>query len=132
MHGLAVDKLGEKSLTYFEYSDLSSIVRKYQSFLNENEISTNRAVILVRQQNLKNELETNSKESKHPILDALQLWIQNTPASRLISLELAAKEIHKWFGGAKSRKNYYCPEANSVYRWRIFIKDFFGMLNSLS
>lgn len=125
VRGLAIDKLGDKSVCYIEYSDLTSIGQQYLDFLREVDISFDKSAILVRQQTLKQNLETNCKESKHPILDALQLWIDNTPKSRLLALELASKHMQKWFGGAKSKKNYYCPSAiDSVFRWRIFIKDF--------
>ncbi len=125
IRGLADDKLGDRSVSYLEYSDLSSISHQYLDFLKEVDISFDRSVILVRQQTLKHDLETNSKESKHPILDALQLWNDNTPKSRLLALELASKQMQRWFGGANTKKNYYCPNTiDSVYRWRIFIKDF--------
>jgi DNA helicase-2/ATP-dependent DNA helicase PcrA len=125
IRGLAADKLGDRSVCYLEYSDVSSINQLYLDFLEENDIPFNRSAILVRQQTLKQCLETNSIENKHPILDALQLWIENTPKSRLLALELASNPMQRWFGGAKTKKNYYCPSAiDSVYRWRIFIKDF--------
>ncbi|WP_179014547.1 3'-5' exonuclease [Paenibacillus sp. 79R4] len=108
-----------------EYSDLSSIGQQYLNFLEEINIPFDRSAILVRQQSLKRDLEINSQESKHPILDALQLWNNNTPKSRLLALELASKHLQKWFGGARTKKNYHCPSSIvSVYRWRIFIKDF--------
>ncbi|MFB5678097.1 UvrD-helicase domain-containing protein [Paenibacillus terreus] len=125
IRGRADDKLGDRSVCYLEYSDLSTVSQQYLDFLKEVNISFDRSAILVRQQSLKQELETNSQESKHPILDALQLWIYNTPKSRLLALELASKHMQRWFGGAKTKKNYHCPSAiDSVYRWRIFIKDF--------
>lgn len=125
IRGRAVDKLGDRSVCYLEYSDLSSIGQQYLNFLEEINIPFDRSTILVRQQSLKRDLEINSQESKHPILDALQLWNNNTPKSRLLALELASKHLQKWFGGARTKTNYHCPSAiDSVYRWRIFIKDF--------
>src|SRR5690606_10417652 len=46
---------------------------------------------------------------------------------------LASKHMQRWFGGAKTRNNYYCPNAiDSVYRWRIFIKDFLEGCSAVS
>ncbi|CAM4044403.1 ATP-dependent helicase [Cohnella lubricantis] len=133
IRGLAADKMGDKSVCYLEYHDLTSLNQKYLDFLERNDIPFNRSAILVRQQTLKEEFETNSKESIHPILDALQLWIENTPKSRKLALELASKHMQRWFGGAKTRNNYYCPNAiDSVYRWRIFIKDFLEGCSAVS
>ncbi|MGF7048250.1 DNA helicase-2/ATP-dependent DNA helicase PcrA [Paenibacillus sp. DS2015] len=125
IRGLAADKFGVNSVCYMEYQDLIVLKQQYANFLEKLDIPFRRSAILVRQQTLKQDFETNIKESKHSILDALQLWAENTPKSRMLALELASSHIHKWFGGAKTRSNYYCPNAiDSVYRWRIFIKDF--------
>ncbi|MET3846979.1 ATP-dependent helicase [Paenibacillus sp. OAE614] len=125
IRGLAVDKFGDKSVCYLEYQDLAVLKQQYANLLEKLDIPFGRSAILVRQQALKQDFETNTNQSKHPILDALQLWTENTPNSRMLALELASSHIHKWFGGAKTRSNYYCPIAiDSVYRWRIFIKDF--------
>lgn len=125
IRGLAADKLGDKSVCYLEYHDLKLLNQQYIDFLNEVGISYDKSAILVRPQSLKQDLETSSKESKHLILDAIQMWLENTPKSRMIALERAGKQMHRWFGGAKGKSNYYCPVAiDSVFKWRIFIKDF--------
>lgn len=133
IRGLEIDKYGEKSVCYLEYRDLASLKQKYIEFLKEVEIPFNNSAILVRQQNMKLDLETNFRESKHLILDSLQLWIENTPKSRMLALELASRHMHRWFGGATTRKNYNCPSSiDSVYRWRIFIKDFLDGCSAVS
>ncbi|MDQ0049247.1 DNA helicase-2/ATP-dependent DNA helicase PcrA [Paenibacillus polymyxa] len=133
IRGLEVDRYGEKSVCYLEYNDLASLSQKYIEFLKEVEIPFNNSAILVRQKNLKLDLETKFRESKHLILDALQLWIENTPKSRILALELASRHMHRWFGGAKTKKNYNCPSSiDSVYRWRIFIKDFLDVCSAVS
>lgn len=133
IRGLEIDKYGEKSVCYLEYRDLAALNQKYIEFLKKFEIPLNNSTILVRQQNLKLDLETNYRESKHLILDALQLWIENTPKSRMLALELASRHMHRWFGGAKTKKNYNCPSSiDSVYRWRIFIKDFLDGCSAVS
>lgn len=133
IRGLEIDKYGEKSVCYLEYQDLASLKQKYIEFLMEVEIPFNNSAILVRQQNMKLDLEANYKESKHLIIDALQLWIENTPKSRILALELASRHLHRWFGGAKTRRNYNCPSSiNSAYRWRIFIKDFLDGCSAVS
>jgi DNA helicase II / ATP-dependent DNA helicase PcrA len=133
IRGLEIDKYGEKSVCYLEYRDLASLKQKYIEFLKEVEIPFNNSAILVRQQNMKLDLETNFRESKHLILDSLQLWIENTPKSRMLALELASRHMHRWFGGATTRKNYNCPSSiDSAYRWRIFIKDFLDGCSAVS
>lgn len=40
------------------------------------------------------------------------------------ALELAGRQISKWFGGGQTKINYYCPkEITSVYQWRIFLMN---------
>ncbi|MCE3202457.1 UvrD-helicase domain-containing protein [Paenibacillus sonchi] len=125
VRGLGIDKIGERSISYLEYSDISVVTEQYQDFLNGVNISYEKSAILVRQQNLKQELEINQTESKHLLLDALQLWLQNTPTSQMLALELAGKQMQKWFGGSKTKKNYYCPNViESAFQWRIFLKNF--------
>lgn len=123
IRGHEIDKLGERSVCYLEYTDRSLIINQYLEFLKNVDIPFEKSAILVRQLTMKQDLENDSRMSKHPILDSLQLWIQNTPSSRLIALELASKHIQKWFGGARAKHSFYCP-IDSVFRWRIFIKDF--------
>ncbi|MGQ8871158.1 UvrD-helicase domain-containing protein [Paenibacillus sp. TSA_86.1] len=131
IRGLEVEKIGERSVCYIEYNDLSSVIQLYINFLHEVKITCDRSAILVRQQSLKRDLEMDAKESKHLILDAIQLWVENTPKSRLLALELAGKHIQKWFEGAKTKSNYYCPTAiESAYNWRVFIKDFLESCSS--
>lgn len=78
IRGHGVDKVGERSISYLEYSDLSVITEQYLEFLNGVNISHEKSAILVRQQVLKQELEINLIGSKHFIIDALQLWLENT------------------------------------------------------
>lgn len=125
IRGLETNKLGDRSVCYLEYQDVKTLGILYMKFLKQVDISPNRATILVRQQSLKSNMESGSNESKHAIIDALHLWKENSPKARLLALELTGKQLQKYFGGAKTKKHYYCPNSiNSVFRWRIFIKDF--------
>lgn len=39
-----------------------------------------------------------------------------------MALELSGLQISKWFGGGRTKKNYYCPkEITSVFAWRIYL-----------
>lgn len=61
-------------------------------------------------------------DEKESLIVALQLWLEKSPNNMSIALELAGKQIAKWFGGGTSKKNYYCPnEITSVFAWRIFL-----------
>lgn len=123
--GLAENMLEEKSVCYLEYNDVSILRDQYLSFLRQVEISPKKASILARQQTLKDKLDNSNRQSPHLIIDALQLWTLKTPKTRLLALELAGKQLQKWFGGSKTKKDYYCPiSIDSVYKWRIFIKDY--------
>lgn len=125
INGSLENKLGDECVCYFEYQELGLLRKQYSEYLESLNIPYNKAAILVRQQNLKWELEATNSESRHLLLDAIQLWGDNTPTSHLVALELAGKYLQKFFGGARTKKNYYCPNGiDSVYRWRVFIKDF--------
>lgn len=117
---------GENSVCYFEYDELELVQDKYLNYLNKLKISPENSSILVRQTNLKTQLLTNSDQNAtHLLFEAIQLWKSRQPLSRKISLEYAGKQLQKWFGGATSKDNYYCPaDITSVFRWRIFTKDF--------
>ncbi len=128
--GLAEDKLKEESICYLEYDDISLLREKYSSFLKQVNIPIKNTSILVRQQSLKNKLDKNDIKSRHLLIDALQLWTTKIPMYQLMALELAGKQLQKWFGGSKTKKNYYCPiSISSVYRWRIFLKDYLEALS---
>ena len=69
-------------------------------------------------------LTQNDYDEKESLIVALQLWKYKTLNNITISLELAGKQISKWFGGGNSKKNYYCPnEINSVFAWRIYLMN---------
>lgn len=118
--------LNDYSVCYLEYDDIDLLPGNYLVFLNRFNISPKKSSILVRQNALKSDLQTDiSKNSPHLLIDALQLWNSNQPTVRKIALERAGKQLQKWFGGAKTKKHYYCPvDINSAFRWRIFVKDF--------
>lgn len=123
--GCLDNKLGENSVCYLEYQEVGLLRKQYLDYLNHVNIPYYKAAVLVRQQSLKMQLEAVDSESKHLLIESIQLWLDNTPTSRLNALELAGKYLQKYFGGANTKKNYYCPNGiDSVYRWRIFIKDF--------
>lgn len=119
------------SICYIEYSDLDELLERYCEFLKQVKINIKSSAVLVRQQTLKDKLDKRNIKSPHFLVDALQLWKTKNPINRKLALELAGQQLHKWFDGSRAtRKNYYCPIGiSSVYRWRIFIKDYLESFN---
>ena len=130
IRGIEINKLEGKSLLYLEYEDPKDIIEKYMLIMNNLEISHDKSCVIVKQNTLKdNLLNTNIKNEKHLMILAIQLWENGNVHQKQKALENAGKQISKWFGGAKNKKNYYCPnDINSVFRWRLFIRD---ILNDL-
>lgn len=124
---LADSILGSNSLMYIEYSSPEEAVEKYSSILEELKWTSFTNRILVKQNSLKKQLESSTQgifDDKEPLLVAVQLWKIKTPNCMMTSLELAGKQVSRWFGGAKSPKNYYCPQdISSVFAWRIFLMN---------
>lgn len=125
IRGIELNKLKEKSLLYLEYEDPKDIIEKYMSIMDLLEISHDKSCVIVKQNILKdNLLNTNIKNEKHLMISAIQLWENGNVHQKQNALENAGKQISKWFGGAKNKKNYYCPnDINSAFRWRLFIRD---------
>ncbi|MFH7819156.1 UvrD-helicase domain-containing protein [Neobacillus thermocopriae] len=122
--GCAKSDLNQDYVFYLEYSDINLLKKHFTVFLESRNIPSKESVILVRQQKLKDEFEGNNKTS-HPLIEALQLWNTGIASKQILALELAGQGLQKFFGVVKSRKNYYCPTTiDSIYRWRIFLKDF--------
>ncbi|NHC43470.1 ATP-dependent helicase, partial [Bacillus sp. MM2020_1] len=127
--GCAINLFKDKSVCYLEYNDVSILKNQYLNFLNQVGISPKKASILVRQQDLKDKIDKKDRQSPHLLIDALQLWNTNIPSNQLLALELTGKQLQKWFGGSNTKKNYYCPNSiTSVYRWRVFLKDYLETL----
>ena len=125
-HSENVDnKYGNKSLIYIEYDKPEQAIEKYVDLLNKLKCRNKVNRILVKQNSLRKELENSSQgeyDEKEPLIVALQLWEGKSPNNMSTALELAGKQIAKWFGGGTSKKNYYCPnEITSVFAWRIFL-----------
>ncbi|MFF2484688.1 UvrD-helicase domain-containing protein [Paenibacillus sp. NPDC058071] len=123
--GRSEDKLLDDSVCYLEYEELESLRERYSNYLKQANIPIDKAAVLVRQQTLKWALESFNNGSKHLLIDAIQYWIDNKPSSQLNALDLAGRYLQKHFGGSKTKQNFYCPaDVDSVFSWRIFIKDF--------
>lgn len=126
------NKYGKKSLIYIEYDKPEQAIKKYENLLDKLECKNNINRILVKQNLLLKQLENSSQgdyDEKESLIVALQLWKKKNSNNVSTALELAGKQIAKWFGGGTSKKNYYCPnEITSVFAWRIFLMK---ILNSM-
>ncbi len=125
-HSENVDnKYGKKSLIYIEYDKPEQAIEKYVELLNKLKCGNNVNRIIVKQNSLRKQLENSSQgdyDEKESLIVALQLWKEKSPNNMSTALELAGKQIAKWFGGGTSKKNYYCPnEITSVFAWRNFL-----------
>lgn len=120
-------KFGEKSLIYVEYDEPEEAVEKYVNLLEKLKCENSVNRILVKQNSLRKQLENstqNAYDEKESLIVSLQLWKEKTPNNMAVSLELAGKQISKWFGGGTSKNNYYCPnEISSIYAWRIYLMN---------
>lgn len=81
----------------------------------------------MRQNSLRLQLESatcNDYDEKEPLIVAVQLWKKGSQQQMSSALELAGQQISRWFGGAHTKTNYYCPkEIISVFHWRIFLMN---------
>lgn len=116
---------GNKALLYIEYENPEDTVEIYQKILDKLNFMEKENRILVRAKSLCIQLERSSHDNydqKEPLIVAAQLWKKELPQQMSLALELAGKQISKWFGGEQTKVNYYCPrEITSVYQWRIFL-----------
>ncbi len=129
MIGHATCNFVQESVCYYEYIDVQSLKDKYIEFLKDNNIAIKDSIMLVRQQKLKDILG-NSQENPHPILEALHLWNKGVPSKQIQALELVGQGLQKYFGVTKNKRSYYCPVSiDSIYRWRIFLKDYLNLFS---
>lgn len=118
---------GDTPLLYIEYDNPGESIELYQNLLKKYCFLEKENRILVRQNSLRLQLERSNKsdyDEKEPLIVAAQLWQKEHPQQMQLALELAGRQISKWFGGEQTKANYYCPkEINSVYQWRIFLME---------
>lgn len=118
-------KFREQALVYIEYDTPEDAVKKYVDLLEKMGCKHYDNRILVKQNSLRKQLERATKDkydTKEPLIVAVQLWKEKMQGQMSIALELAGLQISKWFGGGKTKKNYYCPnEIRSIFAWRIYL-----------
>ncbi len=128
-------QFGDKALLYIEYKNPQDAIDVYTRLLNKYNFGDKENRILVRQNALRLQLERSSHkdyDEDEPLIVAVQLWKKELPQQMKLSLELAGKQISRWFGGEQTKANYYCPkEITSVYQWRLFLMNVLkGILQS--
>lgn len=118
-------KFGNQALVYVEYKTPEEAVEKYASLLDRMGCKAYKNRILVKQNSLRKQLERSTKnefDTKEPLIVAVQLWKEKNQNKMSLALELAGLQVSKWFGGGRTKKNYYCPqEITSVFAWRIYL-----------
>ena len=127
--------LGINSLMYIEYGTPLEAIEKYVDILKYLKWENYENRILVKQNSLKKLLENTTQglyDEKEPLLVAVQLWKNKTPNCMSTALELAGKQVSKWFGGGKTSSNYYCPiNINSEFAWKIFLMNFLDTVSAI-
>lgn len=127
--------LGINSLMYIEYSTPQDAIGEYVDILKHLKWENHENRILVKQNSLKKMLENSTQgeyDEKEPLLVAVQLWKNKTPNCMFTALELAGKQVSKWFGGGKTSKNYYCPsDITSVFAWKVYLMNFLDALSAI-
>ena len=120
-------QFGSMPLLYIEYIEPQDAVVIYEKILEKYHFLNKENRILVRQNSLRLQLvrsNRNDYDEKEPLIVAAQLWKKELPQQMSLALELAGKQISRWFGGERTKTNYYCPkEITSVYQWRLFIMN---------
>lgn len=118
-------KFGNHSLVYIEYRTPEEAIEKYVRLLDSMGCKEYDNKILVKQNALRKQLEKttqNEFDTKEPLVVAVQLWKEKAQSQMSMALELSGLQISKWFGGGRTKKNYYCPkEITSVFAWRIYL-----------
>ena len=118
-------QFGKNALLYVEYQTPEDAIHIYYELLEKYNFLERENRVLVRQNSVRLQLEKSTRndyDEKEPLIVASQLWKLGTPQQMKSALELAGKQISKWFGGGQSMHNYYCPkEINSVFQWRIYL-----------
>ncbi len=120
-------QFGDNALLYIEYENPEETIEKYINLLKKYNFIGRDNRILVRQNSLRLQLENatcNDYDEKEPLIVAVQLWEKGSQQQMSSALELAGRQISRWFGGAHTKTNYYCPkEIISVFHWRIFLMN---------
>ena len=128
-------KFKEHALIYIEYETPEDAVKKYVDLLGKLGCKHYDSRILVKQNSLRKQLERTTKDkydTKEPLVVAVQLWKEKSQSQMSIALELAGLQISKWFGGGKTKKNYYCPqEIRSVFAWRIYLMSVLNAIEKM-
>ena len=128
-------KFKEHALIYIEYETPEDVVKKYVDLLGKLGCKHYDSRILVKQNSLRKQLERTTKDkydTKEPLVVAVQLWKEKSQRQMSIALELAGLQISKWFGGGKTKKNYYCPqEIRSVFAWRIYLMSVLNTIEKM-
>ncbi|TGE33359.1 ATP-dependent helicase [Desulfosporosinus sp. Sb-LF] len=121
----AEDKCEDNTLLYLEYNGNFDVIEKYIKIMSELKIDQERSCIIAKQNKMKDELLCiHNKNDIDLMISALQLWDKGNAYQRLKALEYAGQQISKWLGGSKNKVSYYCPkDVNSVFMWRIFLKN---------
>lgn len=112
---------------FIEYTTPEESITAFTKLLEQYKISAKNSVILVRSQNLRQQLKRNNVSvlEKNPIINAIQLWKHNTPTTKQRALQLLAWQLQKWIGLHGNSTNYYFSEeiCSNAVTWRLLLRD---------
>lgn len=125
--GRAQSKCNGDDCFYIEYSDEKDALPIFERLLAERGIMPTKAVVLTRTQAAKMKLSEGIvyDYTKHPIINAIQLWNDNSPSSRANALNLIGWQLQKWLGFQGRSNNFYFPSelCNDTVSWRLMLRD---------
>jgi len=125
------DLCSENAAVYYEYGKEAESVDFFIALLNRYNFKLQDATVLVRNSSLKDKLNAGIKlnDAKHAIINAVQLWKNDTQQFKKQALLLLGLQIQKWLESKGRKDNYFCPDTfDNVFHWRLMLRD---ILNDL-
>ena len=112
---------------YFEYTKEADALTMFKKVLAERGIPLSNTAVLTRTQTAKTRLSEGRSfdYEKHPIINSIQLWNDDSPASKAIALKLIGKQIQKWSDFRGRSNNFYFPPelCDDAIAWRLLLRD---------
>lgn len=120
---------------YIESNSEKEIIEKFKSILNNSNISSDKSVVLVRNNDFKAKIGGARKNeySKHPLINAMQFWSINKTEERKKALKLLGWQLQKWLKTTGRADNYYFPSdvCSDAIQWRLFLRNILDELISI-
>lgn len=125
--GMAQSEFGGQDCFYIEYKDEQNALPIFRKLLDMHRIEVDRSVVLTRSSAAKARLRENTKYNynKSPIISAIQLWQEHTPASQTHALCLLGQQLQKQLGFQGRANSFYFPPelCDNAVMWRLMLRD---------